>query len=65
MKALKDKKKFGWNKIPKNHACTVFGVGQGKEYRKWERKFIKSIQHKLLKCIPLTLEELGYIKLVP
>ena len=57
MKTLKDKRKFGWNKIPKNNACKTFGVREGKEYRKWRRTLIKSIKHKLLKCIPLTPSE--------
>lgn len=26
MKALKDKKKFGWDKPPKNHNCKKFGI---------------------------------------
>lgn len=57
MRTLKDKKRFGWGKIPKNHACKKFGIGDGKEWRKQRRRRIKNIKHKLLKCIPLTPEE--------
>ena len=32
MKALKDKRKFGWNKIPKNRNCKKFGVQRGGPY---------------------------------
>lgn len=34
MKALKDKRKFGKGKKPKNRNCKVFGICDGKEYRK-------------------------------
>ena len=32
MKTLKDKKKFGWNKIPKNRNCKKFGIQRGGPY---------------------------------
>lgn len=58
MRAIKDKKKFGWNKIPKNHLCKVFGYCYGKEARKQIRREERSIGHKLLKHIPLTESEI-------
>lgn len=33
MKALKDKRKFGWNKIPKNRNCKKFGIQRGGIYK--------------------------------
>lgn len=60
MRAMKDKKKFGWNKKPKNHRCKVFGYSLPKEIRKEERKLLKLIKHKILMYIPLTLEEAKY-----
>lgn len=62
MKTLKDKKKFGKNKKPKNPNCRVFGIGKGKEYRKYERKWEKLLKHKKLFHIPLTTEEITKIK---
>jgi len=29
MKTIKDKRKFGWNKLPKNHNCKKFGIQGG------------------------------------
>ena len=60
MKALKDKRKFGKGKKPKNRNCKVFGICDGKEYRKQKRQLIKQIKHKLLFCIPLDEEEIKY-----
>lgn len=60
MKTIKDKKKFGKNKKPKNRNCKVFGVCKDKEYRKWERQLIRQIKHKILFHIPLNEEEEKY-----
>lgn len=54
MRTVKDKKKFGWNKIPKNHSCKKFGYCEGKLYRKYKRRLARAIKHKLLMGIPLT-----------
>lgn len=61
MKALKDKKKFGKDKKPKNPNCKVFGIGKGKEFRKYERTWLKLLNHKKLFHIPLTTEEMTKI----
>lgn len=58
MKAIKDKRKFGKGKKPKNRNCKVFGVCKGKEYRKWERQLIRRIKHKLLFKISMNEEEI-------
>lgn len=63
MKAIKDKKKFGWDKKPKNRNCKTFGYSLGKEFRKEERKLKKMINHKMLMKIPLTFDEVKYINL--
>lgn len=57
MRTLKDKRKFGKGKKPKNRNCKVFGACYGKEYQKWKRKLIKQIKHKLLFNISLNEEE--------
>lgn len=62
MKTIKDKRKFGWNKKPKNSNCKVFGYSLPKEIRKEERKLLKLINHKILMHIPLTSEEAKYFK---
>lgn len=63
MKALKDKKKFGKDKKPKNRLCLKFGYCYGKEYRKYKRQTIKAIKHKLLFKISLSEEEAKIVKL--
>lgn len=57
MRTIKDKKKFGKDKKPKNRNCKSFGACDGKDYRKWKRQLIKQIKHKLLFHIPLNEEE--------
>ena len=43
MRAVKDKKKFGWNKKPKNRNCKKFGYGR------WHSRFYpRNILHILL-----------------
>lgn len=56
MKAVKDKKKFGYNKKPKNKS-TRKGCQFDKEQRKQRRKFIKQMKHKCNFNIPWTEEE--------
>lgn len=56
MKAVKDKKKFGYNKQPKNKT-TRKGYQFDKEERKYRRKFLKLIKHKIEFHIPFTEEE--------
>lgn len=59
MRAIKDKKRFGKDKKPKNRNCKVFGYSYPKESRKYRRKLIRQIKHKLLFRIPLNEEEIG------
>lgn len=63
MKTLKDKKKFGKGKTPKNRNCRIFGYSYPKDSRKWHRKLVKQIKHKLLFKIPLNEEEQHYFSL--
>lgn len=51
-----DTKKFGKGKKRKNHNAKI-GYSYPKEYRKYTRKMVKQINHKLLFRIPLTEEE--------
>lgn len=51
-----DTKKFGKDKKRKNHRAKI-GYSYPKEYRKYIRKLIKQIRHKLMFKIPLTEEE--------
>lgn len=51
-----DTKKFGKGKQRKNHKARR-GYSYSKEYRKYIRKMIKQIHHKLMFKIPLSEEE--------
>jgi hypothetical protein len=56
MKTVKDKKKFGLNKKPKNKS-TRKGYQFDKEQRKKRRKIMKQLKHKCFFNIPWTEEE--------
>lgn len=56
MKTVKDKKKFGYNKKPKQKTKRK-GYQFDKEQRKYRRKFLKLIKHKTNFNIPWTDEE--------
>ena len=59
---MKDKKKFGGiSTKPKNRNCKKFGYGDGKENRKYWRIEIKRMYHKLLKHLPINVEEIKTI----
>ena len=60
MKAVKDKKKFGYNKNLKINLQEK-GIKFDKEQRKQRRKFIKQMKHKCDFNIPWTEEEKRYL----
>lgn len=64
MKTIKDKKKFGYNKTPKKKLSNKGYEYGTKELRKFKRKFINSIKHKIFFHIPLTDEENKYLNLL-
>ena len=62
MKTLKDKKKFGWkSNKSKNRKCKKNGCSFDKYNRKYWRAEIRRMSHKLLKHLPITVEEIKTI----
>lgn len=58
MRTLKDKKKFGWGKVRKNHACKSFGISLHKDTRKFYQAKAREIAHKVLMHQPITMEDI-------